>query len=230
MADLPWLDRVAYELSRQGLPLGERQKLLSELSDHQQDLEESSMDAQRPEEVLGTPEVLAVVAAKEYRQRSWVGRHRLAAFFVFAVLPVPLLTLSGLVLILSCLTTGEALGFLDPGLKTIRSLLPWALPALSIVFPAAGWVWLYRWYADRTGVSQTWWLISCAMLLVGAGMISCEVTLSDLPGESSIGFSVGKLFAASHFMPLLQILVPLAIGLYVARRDPENSALSASAR
>jgi hypothetical protein len=111
MESQPAREQLIAELKRQGLPLAYIQRLLEELDDHFTDLQDERNRAMNPSDVnaaattrcnqpvdqsnilnlqqrLGDPTQLAAFAAKQYRNRSFLGRHPI---FTFLFMPLPLI-------------------------------------------------------------------------------------------------------------------------------------------
>lgn len=114
MDSQPWLDQLASELRRRGLPPAYIARYIAELNDHITDLIEErrcamSKDALRNETSgnqvaendaadwaqvaarIGEPATLAAAASAEFARRSFFGRHPIATFLVA---PLPLAVLA----------------------------------------------------------------------------------------------------------------------------------------
>jgi|GEM_PF-1804951 len=90
MAPQEWLERLQWELARKRLPRAYAERLLEEWTDHFHDLqkENQNMEAQSAAlKRLGTPELLAATAEREYMRRTCAGRR---PWLVFLVAPLPL--------------------------------------------------------------------------------------------------------------------------------------------
>ena len=99
MANPLWLDDVRERLADKRLPPKYVRRLLDELSEHLEDLKEENMSTEaNAYSRLGEPEQVAQAAIITYRRHSFLGRHPVATFLVFAVSPiVPLVALVVLV-------------------------------------------------------------------------------------------------------------------------------------
>src|SRR5262245_51280339 len=96
----PWLERVANELDRRGVPARHRSRFLAELRDHLDDLTEEGFDMANEANAdarLGTPADVAAVAATEYARCGWFRRHPVVAFGLLPV-PVTMMCLVGYIL------------------------------------------------------------------------------------------------------------------------------------
>ncbi|HTQ39893.1 MAG TPA: hypothetical protein VMJ32_12765 [Pirellulales bacterium] len=142
-------EELLTELRKQGLPQAYIQRLLDEWDDHLADLQdERSMDMDTSEnepaadhtnllklhDRLGDPAQLAAFAAKEYHNRSFLGRHPI---FTFIIAPIPLVLLSWI-----GITTGAvAFGMLLSHFFGSDMGDPWSAPfAFTIVNACWGWL------------------------------------------------------------------------------------------
>jgi hypothetical protein len=75
MRNQEWLDALFARLKEQGLPSWYVERLLRELGDHLDDAETESMDANDSLDRFGQPEQIAESAVREFRRRSFFGRH-----------------------------------------------------------------------------------------------------------------------------------------------------------
>lgn len=183
---------------------------------------------------LGKPEQVAAAAVAAYRRRSFLGRHPVVAFLVFAISPVlsflVAFTLAGGVFELCC----ERLW--GTNLACLRQCEPWVSPALSyvmslltVVIPCILASILYCRLPRWLGIGKKWMLMSCATLAVLGSMCYCFVNLSPVPGHQAllwgggIPMTIGQL-ASAFFRPrqLLQFIVPLAIGWWFMRRKHDQ--------
>jgi hypothetical protein len=93
MSKPPWLEKMREEVKQQGLPPQYVERLLREMTDHLNEIQEEDkgMDAENirtPDERLGEPGDLAGLIGNEYRNRHFSGRHPVA----FAVVSIALLS------------------------------------------------------------------------------------------------------------------------------------------
>jgi len=172
---------------------------------------------------LGEPEQVAEATATAYRQRSFLGRHRVAAILVFAVSPVLLMlvfvaiagvgiAMYGTICRHLGVTTWSAADRTGGG---VRTLLDCATSLVAIVIPSLLASYFYCKLAVRYCIGRKWMLVSCGVLAVMSSLFSSWVTLSHIPGKStwSLGFGFPP-----HLPQLGQLLVPLAIGWWFLRR------------
>ncbi len=236
MDSQPWLDSVRKRLARQSLPSAYVRRFMEELSDHFEDLKEENMESDAVSR-MGKPEQVGDNAVAAYRRRSFLGRHPVAAFLVFAISPIVSLVSAFAILI----------GVIEliPG-DNIRSLAQQLGPGgrmiapyvLSIVFPMIPCMlgsMLHCKLARRLGLSGKWVGLSCAVLAVLAGLSIWTSKYSDIPGQSFLGLAVGltipqntvdlpKMVACAFSDPLrlVQFLIPLLIGWWFMRRMRER--------
>jgi hypothetical protein len=240
MANLPWLDEVLRRLTKRGLPPNYVQRFAEELSDHLEDIKEENMNTEADAySRLGKPEQVADAAVAAYQRHSFLGRHPMAAFLVFAISPVVSL------LALFCLAYCGVYVFyfayeqLGGDINAIRHLpgasavMPYVLSLLTIVLPAIIASSLYCWLVRRLGIGRKWLLLACIMLAVVAAMPCCSVTLSNVPGHSAFRWgvlnpqSIKDLFDVIPWIfcrpqQLMQFLVPLAIAWWFMRRKGDE--------
>jgi hypothetical protein len=150
MENQPWLNRVRERLARQLLPPSYVQRFMEEFSDHLEDLKEEGMEAASSR--LGEPEQVADNAVVAYRRRSFLGRHPVAAFLVFAISPV----------VAWCIVLALLLAAVTP-LSNDFDKHPLIL---SLIF--ATWsAFLGTFYGElamRVGIGKKWAVASCTML------------------------------------------------------------------
>jgi hypothetical protein len=107
-----------------------------------------------------------------------------------------------------------------------RGALPYVLPALTIVIPAAVLTAAYYVLARYLGIGRGWTLVSCLVLSVLAGLSICDVHLSDMPGHNQLTLGLG--FGTGQLWRLSQALAPLALGLWLFRRGRDTGREPAS--
>jgi hypothetical protein len=242
MANKPWLDDVRQRLARQSLPPGYVERFMEELADHFHDLTEENMEADAISR-LGEPEQVAEAAVTAYRRRGVFGRHPTAAFLVFAISPVmSLVVLSGLMTvglwIIAALAErfglldGEGSGYATQPASITLAATAFLFSLLLVVIPAVLASFLYCKLAKRVEMGRKWVFVSCAVLAVTA-MLPCWDVRAKLisatgnyavcigvwiPGLCGWSFPVGM-------MQLVQLLVPLAIGLWFLRHKHDQGQL-----
>ena len=172
---------------------------------------------------LGEPQQVAAAAVESYRRRNLLARHSALKFLVFGVSPILSLVVFAIagLFVLSALAKG--LGYVD-GTGThvgaaVKAILPYLLTALTIVVPAAVLTALYFSLARRLGIGRRWMLASCLVLSVLAGLAMCDVTVSELPGQSRLTYGLGVGLGAADLLRMCKALAPLALGLWLLRRS-----------
>jgi len=218
MGNPRWFDELRNRLLRQGLPADYVRRLVGELNDHFQDLKEETMrtDVEACAQ-LGPVEEVARAVTTAYRQRSFLGRHPLAAFLVFAVSPVALSILAMPVVFFAAYWLGRGLGYWDQAGVHLgvwgRSVLPYGLTLVAIVLPTALLSLLYCRVAQRIGMGKRWMLLSCGVLAVFAAAVHCQVLL-DPSGHGRLTVGVG----VHDLLQLAQPVLPLVLGGWFLRR------------
>ena len=232
MRDPAWLNELHQQLAKKRLPPAYVARLVDELSDHVTDLLEDQMstDALQSRNVferLGAPQDIAQQAGKEFRRRSFLGRHPI---LTFVLLPIVALLASLAVELASFVAVGSVLKSLGPELSSER-FSPWAvggmrlLCTLAVVLPALLMAALFAWLAARTGVNRKWPVITAVILGLLAGASQLDMQLAPGEGQSKLmlGMGLSTAFAATFFQ-LSKFAVPLGIGLWVfSRRLRANS-------
>jgi len=164
---------------------------------------------------LGEPQQVADTAAGEYRRRSLIGRQPAVAFLVFAVSPLLTLAAGGVAGLFLLVTAARGLGLIDDhghhfGACAAASL-PYLLSAATIVLPAVVLTAVYFRLARETGIARGWILVAWLTLSVMTGLAICQVSLSDIPGHSSLTVGLGL----PPDLHILQALAPLALGAWL---------------
>jgi hypothetical protein len=221
-----WLERVADELARRRVPAGRRARLLGELRDHLDDLTEGgrTMAEQALEAVLGRPEEVAAGAAEEYRRAGWVRRH---ALLVFGLAPLPA-ALVGLVLyLLVAMGVAWVWGQVgDPEGPGTRALLGRLITGYAYTIGFVPFL-LCAALFGRMAVKHRaggWWLaLAVAQVAFVGWTVAAGVTLSDVPGKSSLMLGLrfppwGEVSVLSS----LQLALPLAVGMIYLRPSPKQ--------
>ncbi|HVU87925.1 MAG TPA: hypothetical protein VHD36_11435 [Pirellulales bacterium] len=235
MSERAWLDELRAQLARTKLPAAYAARLFEELSDHVTDFMEDQMSTDAlPSrglmDRLGAPLDVVECAQREFRRRSFSGRHPI---LIFVVLPLVVLQLGYAASLFSVVGTGGILKKLDPAMSSellspggtaLIELLCGGLMLASATLTAA----LFAWLAARAGVNRRWPIITGAIMGLLAGLTQMSVYISPNPGQSRLSLGLG--FGTS--MALFQVArfaVPLAIGLWIfARRMHREPAVLAS--
>ena len=172
---------------------------------------------------LGEPQRVAAAAVEAFRRRSVLARHTALKFLVFAVSPILSLIVFAIAGLFVLLATAKGLGYIDStGTHVgavVKALLPYLLTAITIVIPAAVLTVLYFALARRCGIGRRWTLASCLVLSLLAGLAMCDVTLSELPGQSRLTYGLGVGLGAADLLRMCKALAPLALGVWLLRRS-----------
>src|SRR5262249_34254084 len=151
---------------------------------------------------LGDPGRLAVFAEKEYRQRSFLGRHPL---FTFALAPLPLLVISWIAVVLPLFLVGYILSFFDAAggnprdypYLTALGITLWST-LLMVIAPWATALLLCR-IARQNAVNSRWPILAvglvsivCALFTASGSQATNDHFVADSPGNASfmVGFTL----------------------------------------
>ena len=224
MANLPWLEEVKQRLVESDLPPAYIRRFMDELADHFEDITEDTMSKETNVlSRLGEPNQVADAAVIAYKQRTFFGRHPLAKFCVFGISPMAAMCVVFVVACLGVMAVGNIcekcgvrladkshLGGIDP------AVLGWGFAIVTTILPASLLTFLYCGFARRFEINKKWMFTSCCVLALFAMLPFQSIVLSDIPGKSlwtiGLGFPPGLL-------QYVQLLVPLAIGLWSLRRS-----------
>lgn len=211
MPDLPSFERLRCELRRRGLPRAYLDRLIGEWSDHYQDLlsELSSKEAEMPQSspslYLGDEAELADAAVRQYRARTFAGRHPV---WTFIAAPLPLTiacwALFYAVLIGAVMLASDAW---RPESATMHGLTQFVFQ-LSYALPPVAAVLILAWLARRSGQPVVWFGAACFLvaLLAASHHPALALPVGRGKGSLAIGFGLG------YSMAWQQGLLPLAIG------------------
>ena len=211
----PWLEQLREQLvKQQGLPPQYAERLLEELSDHFQDIQEEKkrMDAEQvytPETRMGEPSELARFVGSEYRKRCFSQKHPVV---MFAVMPV--LLLLGIWSALGLLAYGidsmfaEPADFAEPAESVSLSLTEQLICYGVVWLPVALTTVIFCRAAQRRRVGWRWSMLTAATLAIFPGM---TVRLS--PSMLMIG-----LVPMLSVTAVIQLMLPLAIGSWYSWR------------
>jgi nitrate reductase NapE component len=223
-----WRERLIEQLRQQRLPPSYIGRLVEELTDHAVDLREenASMDAQEALGCLGTTSDLAATAGREFRRRTFGGRHPWITFVFGPVAVVPVLFVSliagpcGVMWLIDIIaeqiwgTWPEA-----PLTASEVEIEKWCMECFDAYVrfaPFAIAALLYcRW--ARRSESRRWGFVACAIVAAVAGFTVTKIIPSagENPGMSIIGLNFSP-----TLRQLVQAIVPLAIAAWLLRRMP----------
>jgi len=225
MDSQPWRERLVQQLRQQQLPPGYIDRLVEELADHAIDLqqENASMDAQQSLQLLGSAADLAAVAGREFRQRTFAGRHRWLTFVAgpFAIAPLVLV-----LLITGVMGVGWVLGSFAEWLYGPDQIAQLPLSAAEARFEwwfmaAFDWyvrfapfiiaAWLFSRWARRSELHR-WGLAAFVIIALIAGFLSTLSVPSH--GENPGLWMIGLTFHPT-LRQLVQFAVPLALGCWL---------------
>lgn len=230
------LESMSIELVRKGLPSKYVQRVVQELADHQQDIEDEGLGIRtsggsssptREADRLGDPHSLVNAIVSTYRARTFWGRHPWLTF-VIAPIPVVILSFIGVILLAVLMErAGDCIGIgMWPEHKPISE---W--PVFSV------WCLLSFYYglmfapsvlvsvslcrlAARAGRGYRWVLAGCLMVGLFAGSVCYRCVLPATPGTGSImigwmGYPMREIgvFHFSLVQQAVQGVGPVAIGL-----------------
>jgi hypothetical protein len=230
MAKRPWFDEIQKRLVQEDLPPEYIQRLLDELTDHFQDIEEKNMSTEANVELqMGEPERVADAAAEAYKRASYSHRHPFVTFLIFGVSPLVVM-IASIVLIAvgiaeicgicrDCginITDENHFGGIDP------TALSWALGLITVIVPAALLTIVYCRFARRLGLKRKWMIASFAVVAFVSMLPTHGLVLSGVPGASRwiVGVSVPP-----GLLQCVQLIVPLAIGIWLMQRFRGHKAL-----
>jgi hypothetical protein len=226
-----WRECLIEQLRQQRLPPSYIGRLVEELTDHAVDLREenASMDAQEALGCLGTTSDLAVTAGREFRRRTFGGRHPYLTFVFGPIGLVPLLficmlfgpncilvTLDAVV----ALVTGNAL---FPASEESSTLFPhWAAYCYHHFFrfvPFALAAAIFCRFGRSVGM-QRWATVACGIVAVMAGATVSHVRSVD--GNFAEWMLMIGLASKPTVSQLLQILAPLAVAAVLLLWTPRR--------
>jgi len=213
-----WLDDLATELRRRGIPEARRRRLLAELRDHWMDLaEENEMSTMQTglSERMGLPAHLAELAKHEHRKSGLIARYPAVAFLV---MPLPTAVLSVVLFTLLLSGLAWATGFLT-ALESRQPDLPltastqFLLDAFCVTIRFAPFVvaaGLFAWISRRASVSGWWCLASCLLVGVLAGAFNCQLQMPVDGGKGVLSMGLGFPWSGLQYV---QLAMPLIVGL-----------------
>ncbi|WP_010588429.1 hypothetical protein [Schlesneria paludicola] len=216
MANQEWRDRLWMELSQRNLPAFYAARLFEELTDHFTDIEQEdlSMDAlTSAEERLGAPALLAQAAEKEYRKRTFAGRHPV---LMFALLPLPAVTVTWIATMIVCGLGKSLVTPLLPVKCDPPTLFEWGVAYASMYvvrfLPFLLMAWLFTSLGRRAN-RRGWSLLACGFVAVFALFV--HIHLREPDDQYNLMVCCGPEFGFQVWPArLLQAGVPLAVGLW----------------
>lgn len=233
MATQPWLDKVQRQLAENGLPPIYIRRFMDELADHFEDLKEETMNKETNSlSQLGDPNEIASAATVAYRQRTFFGRHPIVKFLAFGVSPMFTMLLTFSLAFLSLLLCMEFFEYIGIDAYTTSffkkfdaTVLKWVASTITLILPTMLLAILYCRWARRSELSKKWMLIPCGILSFLSLVMIYQVTISEIPGESTlcIGAGIGSSMLYFSALRYTQMLVPLAVGLWFMRQTPKNT-------
>lgn len=189
----PWLERVDREMTRQGIPVRVRRRLLAEWRDHLVDLMEEGNSMTAIDTKMGEPASVAASAAKEHRRTGWVQAHPLIAFGL-APIPLAIVAFMGIIVLLGGF--GGLVYFLYGDLDNLpRPVTERIVYALHYSMRLIPFLLLSAWFTRlflRSGVHRIWYGVAMGQVLLLAGTFISVLTFSDIPGQSTwqLGFAL----------------------------------------
>jgi hypothetical protein len=236
MPNRSWLDELVAGLTKRGLPSAYIVRFASELSDHLEDVKEDVMnEMQDVVSRLGEPNVVADAAVAEYRRRSFLVRHRIAAFLVFAVSPLlsqvaifiaVVLAVKSLAMILDRMGLLSDAGHFAPPSPAAIEITQYVLSLLFVVIPSVLAAVIYCKLGHRLAMPKAWMVTSCVLLAIMA-LLPCWYVQAgaDAAGHPRVTsglsfpfFDYGWSLCWLNISQLLQLAAPLAIGWWLLRR------------
>jgi hypothetical protein len=231
MDDPRWLESLRDEFARRKLPPHETERMMLELTDHFHDFMEDHMskdannrkqfDQVRMEQALGSPSEIATAASKQFRRRRFSGRHPLLVFAVLPVVSLPLLSFGLMFLVgwlLSLLVPESAL--LDNGVEPTWHLpLARAVICGLVILPAIGLAALLCRAARKATLDWKWPLTACLLLALVAGSVFSQIEPKTATKPGLLMLGVGTPSSATIGLQAIQLFAPIAIGLWVLRRE-----------
>jgi hypothetical protein len=207
MVNPAWREELRRELARRGLPPSYIERLVQELCDHFDDMEEEvGMEAGSscsPDERMGQPTNLAAAAVAEYHKRAFSRKHPVVTF---AVLPVLLLFGLWGTLVVAAYVVGAVAELDDSVSITLIDLL---IANCCILIPIAVVALAFCRFARNNGLDRRWPMMTTGILAVIAASIWSNVITAGPKNEPTLGLMLGLPLVAQ---PILQAMLIFAIG------------------
>lgn len=223
------LEGLVGDLVRRGLPVEYAERAVAELEDHRQDLlaeaERDGLPGEAAEslaaERLGNTKTLSRKIVRDYRRRSFAGRH---PWWTFVAAPLPTMVLAWAALILTIWGAAEAaklvIGDWGGPIDLCKPNPPWVHPAvcallfLIVNFGPTATACIYAWLASRGGHGLRWLTAACLPLALVAAILFFKV--ESLPGGHGrvmfglmLAEPVKMLRLFTSPLQLTQLLLPL---------------------
>jgi hypothetical protein len=227
--ETPWLEAVRRSMSSRGVPRAYIARLVTELSEHREDLIAELVDEGTSPDVAGTdadrrlgdPDVVAAEAIARRRAGSLVGRHRVLCLVVLPVLALPILwTLVLFVVVLACglLSPSYRMGELSENGRALLSAACWVC---GHVLPAGCGAAFFLLARERC-CGAAWARVPVWVIAAVASFVFLKVFAHDGGGP------VGRLVvsAAPWPDPLKLILPPLVLFVLEALQRARSKGLS----
>ena len=229
MADRPWLSETEDRLIQRKLPPAYVQRLIDELRDHLEDIKEETMDMEVSMNArLGEPEQVAEAVAVAHDEGSFMNRHPVVRFMIFAVSPLLMMLSVQCVVMMATFFSLFGLGVVGDGVPPLGSgsqvVLHYAIALFATVIPSVLLCKAYVALANRLRVGRNWMFVCCTLVALLAGLTYCQITFSELPGEIEIGFGLGVF----SVFQLVQMIIPIAFGWWLIRRLPRHCQLAST--
>ena len=201
-------EQLRRELIGRRLPRYYVHRVVREFDDHAQDIHTEG-DAATPAR-LGDPRQLARHFAREFRARSFAGRH---PWLVFLIGPIPCTIALAILVFTAGFWLLDSLGSFQPAASTRWGTQFLALVAchVGLTLPLLTVMYCFGRSALRSGCGARWLWAVCALECALALLVNTQLRLPTAPGNGR--FSVGLSFppAGNWWLAALPLLV--AVGL-----------------
>jgi hypothetical protein len=225
-----WLKALRAHLVRQNLPPRGVARLMAELSDHFHDFLEDHMSTDAKDlrgltAHLGQPRDIAAAAAREFRGRTFSGRHPLVTFLALPIVTLPLFWAT---LVSLFLLSFKMLGIESDGPNLGGPLDHWLtvnmrpIAFVILVVPAAAAEIAFCRLAARAGLSWKWSAVACVVVAVLCGLSSLNISMPTIGEKGHVHFGLGVALHMSLFQTA-RFTVPLAVGLWSMRRESKRT-------
>ncbi len=221
-----WFERLRRQLVARRLPRAYIDRIVEEMTDHFHDLTEESMKTEEEAVFqLGNPDQVAKVAAKEYRRRTFLGRHPVIAFLTFAISPIFsffFLAIAAMYAVgcgfeLVAPVLGIHDDFLVHGSPAAMTLWCYGMPIAFIMLPSVVLMLLYGRVAKRTESARRWIIVSCGILAYAASTPLFMIGFG-IPRHGD-ALTVGLAWRPVVPIQFVQLVIPLALGSWLLWRQ-----------